>query len=194
MPEQLSGARARMYTRTGDGGMTSCHAACRVRKDDIRVETCGTLDELNSVIGVALVSSNLHSDIESILHCVQHDLFTLCAEIAHEGADGIPKVTESYVNALEAAIDDINCRVPPQHSFLLPGGCSAAAHLHLARTVCRRAERALVTLRSTHSVSDALLKYINRLSGLLYVLARFANHTAGVVEEAPKYNKHSNGI
>jgi cob(I)alamin adenosyltransferase len=170
----------RLYTKTGDGGETGLPAGIRVPKDDLRVAVCGDLDEANSAIGVA---ASLCSDEELVsdLRALQFSLFALAAEIA-EGAAGAgdsPRISAETVAALEACIDRWQAVLPPIRSFVLPGGCSAAAAAHLARAVCRRAERALVSLTQREPVGAHALPCINRASDLLFVLARAANARAG---------------
>ncbi len=174
----------RIYTRGGDGGATSLGDGRRVTKDDARVEAYGSVDELNAVLGVVLVQA-LPDRWRPWLARIQNDLFDLGADLAvpeQERADGVAarersrlRVEPSQVAWLEARCDEVNEALPPLTSFLLPGGSPLAAHLHLARTVCRRAERVVVALRRAEPVNDQVVAYLNRLSDLLFILARAAN-------------------
>jgi cob(I)alamin adenosyltransferase len=166
---------SRIYTKTGDGGTTGLGNGSRVSKDDLRIECCGEIDELNCVVGL-LVSCEPPSSIESFLTDVQHDLFDLGGELSIPGHS---IVTEDRVRALERLLDDLNRELSPLREFILPGGIRAAAVCHLARAVCRRAERRLVALKSREPVNDAALKYVNRLSDLLFVMARWINKAEG---------------
>jgi cob(I)alamin adenosyltransferase len=169
----------RIYTRTGDGGQTRLVTGATVSKADLRVEAYGAVDETNAAIGLARLSTGAQPDLDPILERIQNELFDLGADLATTGdADSkrpTLRILESQVSRLEAEIDALNGRMAPLTSFVLPGGTAAAAGLHLARTICRRAERAAVALAERESVSPAALKYLNRLSDLLFVAARFAN-------------------
>jgi len=164
----------KIYTRTGDSGQTSLFGGARVRKDDIRIEAYGTVDELNAFIGVARASW-AQSPIDAELSAIQADLFDLGARLAAPGSDRFPGVPVPRIERLEEAIDAMEAELTPLRSFILPGGSLAAAHLHVARTVCRRAERLLVALGE-----DAV--YLNRLADYLFVAARFANAQQGVTD------------
>jgi cob(I)alamin adenosyltransferase len=173
----------KIYTKTGDRGDTGLFGGPRVAKDAPRIEAYGAVDELNSALGVAR-SQKLPPEIDSLVARIQNDLFSVGAELATPSAGGrpTPHVADSDIAALEQAIDGYQGQLEPLRQFILPGGCAAAAQLHLARTVCRRAERRLVTLMrqpDEHVASEPLI-YLNRLSDLLFVLARIANKTAGV--------------
>ncbi|MFD2251570.1 cob(I)yrinic acid a,c-diamide adenosyltransferase [Pseudochelatococcus lubricantis] len=170
----------RIYTRTGDDGTTGLTGGERRRKDDLRIEAVGAVDEANAVLGLA----RLHAagDIDAALARVQNDLFDLGADLSTPGgAEPQPfealRVVEAQVERLEREIDAFNAALAPLRSFVLPGGSPAAAALHVARTVCRRAERVAVALaaREPGQVSPVALRYLNRLSDLLFVLARAAN-------------------
>ncbi len=167
----------RIYTRGGDKGETSLGDGVRVAKHDPRVAAYGTVDEANATIGLA----RLHTQgaFDDILARVQNDLFDLGADLCRpEGGDkgrAPLRVSEAQVVRLEAEIDEINARLDPLESFLLPGGTPAAAALHLARTVARRAEREITVLADAETVNPQAVRYINRLSDLLFVLARHAN-------------------
>ena len=159
---------SKIYTRTGDAGTTGLGDGERASKTAERVHAMGDVDELNSLIGV-LLSDGLEPELHDTLLAVQHDLFDLGGEISIPGSTLLPSTA---VERLEAAIDSCNDKLPPLKEFILPGGSRSAAHCHLARTVCRRAERAVVELANAETINDALLEYINRLSDLLFVVAR----------------------
>ncbi len=175
----------RIYTRGGDGGQTSLGDGARVPKHDPRVAAFGTVDEANATIGLA----RLHTEgaLDAMLGRVQNDLFDLGADLCRpesdpgsdpgggERARGALRVSAAQVARLEAEIDDINAELAPLDSFVLPGGGPAAAALHLARTVSRRAEREITALAEAETVNPEAVRYINRLSDLLFVLARHAN-------------------
>jgi cob(I)alamin adenosyltransferase len=171
----------KIYTKTGDDGTTGLFGGGRVRKASTRVEAYGTVDELNACLGLAATEA-LGPEILSALAVIQADLFTMGAELAcvpgKEDKLRLRLLDESDVERLEKLIDDLDPRLPGLTTFVLPGGTRAAAVLHLARTVCRRAERAIHALDDTPT-RPALVQYLNRLSDLLFVLARFANHEAG---------------
>jgi cob(I)alamin adenosyltransferase len=177
----------KIYTKTGDNGETGLFGGPRVRKDAPRIEAYGTVDELNSVLGMVRAEQLPH-DLDELLARIQNELFSLGAELATpEPADhGTALIGPPRIAALESAIDEFEGRLAPLRQFILPGGTKAAAALHLARTVCRRAERGVVTLASlsTEKVSPHLVVYLNRLSDLLFVLAREANRSAGKVDVA----------
>jgi cob(I)alamin adenosyltransferase len=172
----------RVYTRTGDDGTTALATGARVRKDSWRVRSCGGVDELSSLLGVALA----HGVVERLapeLRRIQNELFHLGAELAtpraaREPPKG-PVIEDRHVVALERLMDELSERLPPLQNFVLPGGAPAAAHLHVARAVCRRAERDLVRLARDEAVGEASLRYLNRLSDTLFVMARFENLERG---------------
>jgi len=179
----------RIYTRTGDDGSTGLADGSRRTKDDVRVEAYGTVDEANSVIGIA----RLHTAVpghDAMLARIQNDLFDVGADLATPGEDFDAaskslRATASQVDRLEAEIDAMNAALAPLTSFILPGGSAAAAHLHLARTVVRRAERLTVTAAKTEAVNGHAIRYLNRLSDHLFVLARVANGSGGDVLWVP---------
>lgn len=175
----------KIYTKTGDAGETGLFGGPRVSKDDARIEAYGDVDELNAVLGWTR-SCELPEPIDEILAGVQNDLFALGAELAtpEPSKHGTSLIDDARIAVLEAAIDQCEESLFPLQQFILPGGTPAAAALHLARTVCRRAERRIVALARSAgaSVSSPVLAYVNRLSDLLFVLARSANSHAGVVE------------
>jgi cob(I)alamin adenosyltransferase len=187
----------RIYTRTGDDGSTALGTGERRRKYDLRVAAYGTVDELNAVIGIARLHVGEDHDLDRALTRIQNDLFDvgadLCMPDKGKGPGGARlDVTETQVEWLEHQIDRLNGELAPLRSFVLPGGSAAASHLHLARTVCRRAERAVVELadKPGESVTAAAIKYINRLSDFLFVAARFANRKgAGDVLWVPGQNR-----
>ncbi len=165
---------SKIYTRTGDAGTTGLADGSRVAKDSVRIAALGDLDELNSVIGL-LLTEELPADIRRLLTGIQHDLFDLGGEMAIPGS---ALLNERSVGGLEAAIDRWNAELQPLKEFLLPGGTRAAALAHLARAVCRRAERQLVAVAAAETVSETGRKYVNRLSDLLFVLGRTLNRIA----------------
>jgi len=177
----------KIYTRTGDAGQTALLGGTRVSKDDQRVAAYGDVDELNALLG-AVLAHGPGGAAAAVLHQVQRDLFALGAQLADPTTVVAARrekaaLTEAHVERLEQAIDAAQERLPPLTAFILPGGAPAGALLHLARTVCRRAERALVTLHRAQPLDAVLLAYVNRLSDLLFVLARSVNHGQGRSEE-----------
>jgi cob(I)alamin adenosyltransferase len=170
----------RIYTRTGDAGTTRLASGAPVSKADPRVEAYGGVDETNATIGLVRLSTRDDATLDAILARVQNELFDLGADLAtppaaNEAERPRLRILDAQVERLEGEIDALNSRMAELTSFVLPGGSPAAAFLHLARTVCRRAERACVALAEREPVSPAALKYLNRLSDLLFVAARFAN-------------------
>jgi len=160
---------SKIYTRTGDDGTTGLGDGTRIAKDSLRVDAFGTVDEANSAIGVVLASETIPQDIRNILTEVQHDLFELGGELCIPGHGAI---TDDFVARLEAELDALNRDLPALKEFILPGGGEAAAACHLARTIVRRAERITARLAGIESVRPEALKYLNRLSDLLFVVAR----------------------
>lgn len=170
----------RIYTRTGDQGSTGLVGGARARKSDLRVEALGAVDETNAALGVARTHTSSDSVLDPMLEVLQHRLFDLGADLASPGAEG--RIARAHIEALEQAIDRLESGLDPLRAFILPGGSAAAAHLHMARTIARRAERALVRLQDTdETVDPAALMMLNRLSDLLFVAARHANRDAGDV-------------
>jgi len=159
---------SKIYTRTGDDGTTGLGDGSRVDKDSLRVETFGTVDELNSIIGLVL-ASRVNDAVHDCLTRTQHELFDLGGELCMPGYTLTP---ETCVDQLEAELDRFNEDLPPLKDFILPGGSEPAARCHLARTVCRRAERLMVSLAKTEDINEVSLRYLNRLSDLLFVIAR----------------------
>lgn len=175
----------RIYTRTGDAGETGLFAGGRVPKDHPRVTACGDVDELNAALGVAMTLDPTGADGD-LLAAIQRDLFAIGSQLATPDPTKVPPgasrpfVDDARIVALERAIDAREEGLAPLREFILPGGTPGAAAFHLARTVCRRAERAVVRLSRESPVSPDVLRYLNRLSDLLFVLARAANARAGV--------------
>jgi cob(I)alamin adenosyltransferase len=171
----------RIYTRTGDDGSTRLASGQPVSKADPRVEAYGAVDEANSCLGLARLHTAADPQLDAMLARIQNELFDLGADLstparADEAAGGVLRILDTQVARLEAEIDAINGQLPPLTSFILPGGTPAAAALHLARTVCRRAEREAVRLAEAgEAVGGPALRYLNRLSDFLFVAARFAN-------------------
>jgi cob(I)alamin adenosyltransferase len=166
---------SKIYTRTGDAGTTGLADGSRVAKDSARIAAIGEVDELNSALGV-LLAEPLPAAVRSTLAAVHHDLFDLGGELS---VPGHSIISDAHVTRLERELDALNASLPPLDDFILPGGSRAAAAAHLARAVCRRAERALVTLSREETVPPLLLRYVNRLSDLLFVAARAINSEAG---------------
>lgn len=160
---------SKIYTRTGDDGSTGLGDGTRVRKDAARVEAYGTVDEANAQVGVLRAGLAADHVAQVMLEHIQHDLFDVGGELC---IPGYTLVTASYVERLEAAIDVINADLPPLKDFILPGGSMAAAQAHMARTLCRRAERRTLTLSESEIINPLALQYLNRLSDYLFVLAR----------------------
>lgn len=174
----------KIYTRTGDSGETSYFDGTRVRKDDARLDTYGDVDELNAWLGLVR-ASRIDEDLDESVRRIQQDLFALGAQLADPADKLSPRVTKAIISPddvirLESLIDGYESELPPLRKFILAGGTPAGAALHVARTVCRRAERRMVALEP--AVAPVLLQYTNRLSDLLFVLARVVNHRGGVPE------------
>jgi cob(I)alamin adenosyltransferase len=169
----------RIYTRTGDDGTTALGSGERRKKHDLRVACYGTVDETNAAIGVVRLHT-AHDEIDPMLGRIQNDLFDLGADLCSIAPpqDKRLAVTDAQVIRLEAEIDHLNAGLSPLRSFVLPGGTAAAAYLHIARTICRRAERQMVELadRPGEEVSEVAIRYANRLSDFLFVASRYANH------------------
>lgn len=177
---------SKIYTRTGDDGTTGLGDGSRINKDSLRVDAMGDVDELNSVIGI-MITEGVPDILSNELTEIQHDLFNLGGEICIPGYVILP---QSRVDDLESAIDSLNETLTPLKEFILPGGTKAAAYCHLARTVCRRAERKLIELNRTEKVTEISLKYLNRLSDLLFVMCRIINKEANV-RDVLWQNKHA---
>ncbi len=171
-----------LYTRSGDTGLTALFGGRRVPKDSLRVEAYGAVDELNSTLGVA-VAFITKGRLVAELQGIQNELFNIGSELASEGgkaaaAGQMFKAPEAKIGALERLIDEYDAKVEPLRTFILPSGSRAGALLHLCRTVCRRAERSVVRLAREEKVNPELVRYLNRLSDLLFVLARYVNKAA----------------
>lgn len=177
----------KIYTKTGDAGDTGLFGGGRTAKSDPRVEAYGDVDELNAALGMAR-ASEMMPRIDEVLVPIQRDLFSLGAMLATPDREKMKqhlekaRIDEARISELERAIDDGDAELEPLTAFILPGGTHKAAALHLARTVCRRAERRVVALRSSAEVPDIVVVYLNRLSDLLFTLARVANRRAGAGE------------
>lgn len=175
----------KIYTRTGDDGMTALGTRERVSKDNRRVAVYGEIDELNAFLGVAL-SSELQANVQEPLLRIQNELFNLGAQLAFPVKRGseskVPQIRQLHIDELESLIDQLNKEVGTLENFILPGGSKSASMLHFARTVCRRAERSLVALMHEEHVDKLALVYLNRLSDLLFVMARYENKKQGVQE------------
>ncbi|HJO29044.1 MAG TPA: cob(I)yrinic acid a,c-diamide adenosyltransferase [Acidobacteriota bacterium] len=175
----------KLYTRTGDGGLTRLGAGTEVAKDALRVRAYGTVDELNSCIGMA-IAVGLCERLSVELTAIQNQLFDLGGDLATPESENpefdVPRIGTEQVNKLEVLIDELTEVVGPLENFILPGGSPGAAALHVARTVCRRAERRVVSLAREENVGADMVPYLNRLSDALFVMARFENRKAGVEE------------
>jgi len=169
----------RIYTRTGDEGTTGIADGTRLPKDAPRITAIGEVDELNSLLGVILADPMLPEDVQTCLESVQHDLFDFGGSLSLPGQT---LLSQDACGRLEKSLDEFNTTLPPLKEFILPGGGQAASFCHLARAVCRRAERALVTLSRTESVDKSLQCYLNRLSDLLFVASRVLARHAGTGE------------
>jgi cob(I)alamin adenosyltransferase len=174
----------KIVTRTGDDGTTGLAGGKRVSKDSPRVWACGTVDELNSAIGVAR-AFNTDADFDTRLRRIQNDLFNLGAELAtpaDEFREGMPRIEQQHVADLEKLVEELNKELGPLREFILPGGSPGGAHLHVARTICRRAERFCVRLGKEEKLGEFVVPYLNRLSDALFTLARWCNKQAGMKE------------
>ena len=173
----------KIYTRSGDDGSTSLFSGERVSKTSLRVEACGTLDELNCVIGAARAAVPT-APTEVSLAAIQYHLFSLGADLATSGEkQRAARIKPIEITWLETEIDRMVSELPPLHNFILPGGSAAAAQIHLARAICRRAERTVVNLSQSEEVSKDAVRFLNRLSDFLFILARYENLLSGVAEE-----------
>lgn len=182
------GMSSRIYTRTGDDGTTSLFGGDRVEKGNSRIDAYGTVDETNSMVGVArshLLDTVGEERLDPVLATIQEDLFVVGADLATplDAKPIVPRVKQAHVDAVEEWIDEFDADLAPLKKFVLPGGCPAGAALHAARTVCRRAERLVVDARTSTPINDMTVVYLNRLSDLLFVLARWINKRAGVRED-----------
>jgi cob(I)alamin adenosyltransferase len=178
---------SKVYTRTGDKGETGLVGGARVSKASPRVDAYGDVDELNSVIG--LVRSRLQdAEIDEVLAKIQNDLFTVGGDLASPNQFDVPRVQEAFIKALESMSDGFVAQLEPLKEFVLPGGSEAGAALHLARTVARRAERRVVALAEAEQINSDVIVYLNRLSDLLFILARLANHRASAPEKMTDFS------
>jgi len=167
----------KIYTRNGDKGKTRLANGEEVSKDSLRVAAYGDIDELNSIVGLVL-TENPDDKLAAVLSSIQHTLFDLGGELASDGMiEGL--VTDQHTTSLEKHIDQMNSELPPLEEFILPGGTKSASLLHLSRTVCRRAERSIITLNQSETVAAEIIQYVNRLSDILFVMARYENHRSG---------------
>ncbi len=175
----------KVYTRAGDDGTTGLIGSQRVAKDSLRVATYGTVDETSSHIGAALASGLARRLVEPVKR-IQNDLFHLGSDLAIREQDRerfrVPEIEERHVVFLERLMDELSAELGPLENFILPGGCPGAAHLHVARAVCRRAEREAVTLSREEGIGAWIVKYLNRLSDALFVMARYENSERGVLD------------
>lgn len=175
----------KIYTKTGDTGETGLFGGGRVNKDHLRIEAYGTIDELNAAIGLVRCEE-LTAELDGLLADIQNELFAVGAELAatNPAAAGTSYIDQSYIARLEAVIDAYDAQLPALKQFILPTGTRSAAAIHLARAICRRAERCVVSLsrRDSHAISEDIVVYLNRLGDLLFVLSRYANHAAGQPE------------
>ena len=178
----------RVYTKSGDQGDTSLVDGSRVSKADLRVASYGDVDELNSLLGLARVGLT-DTQLDAMLGRIQNELFVLGADLASPAGTPVPRVSEELVVALEHDIDQLMEELEPLREFILPGGNQLAATLHLARTVARRAERTVVALAAHTEITGAAVRYLNRLSDLLFVLARVANKRGGTAEPAANFSQ-----
>jgi cob(I)alamin adenosyltransferase len=175
----------KIYTRKGDAGQTGIWGGRRLRKDDPRMEAIGAVDECNAAVG-AVLAAGVPDPVHGMLHQAQARLFITGSELMAPdrtgGGAGLPRLTEQDVTEVEAAIDALQEVLPELRNFILPGGTAAAAALHVARAVCRRAERRVATLSRAEGVVPVVPAYLNRLGDLLFVAARYANHAAGTAD------------
>ncbi len=174
----------KVYTKTGDGGMTSLFGGKRVSKNDLRLETYGTIDELNAVIGLAVVKVESEKSKELLIK-IQNDLFVAGSDLAAPNENAkypIPRIKKEMVEFLEEQIDEIDSQIPQLKNFILPGGTEGASVLNIARTICRRAERKTVALKEIEKINEMVIVYLNRLSDFLFELARFENFITNTPE------------
>ena len=185
---------SRIYTKTGDQGETGLVGGQRVAKDAQRIEVFGTVDELNSFVGLARISARESglNELESIFERIQHELFNLGSVLATLPQDlhpNQPRITKETIDQLEREIDQYNTTLPALRSFVLPGGSRICAELHVCRTVCRRAERTLVTMKHAEEIPIEAMLYLNRLSDAMFVWSRWVNQALGVEEALWQPNK-----
>ncbi len=178
----------RVYTKSGDAGKTSLVDGSRVSKDDPRVAAYGDVDELNSLLGIARVGLD-DQQLDGALGRIQNELFIVGADLASPVEIQVPRITEEHISEMEQFIDLLLEELEPLREFILPGGTRLGATLHLARTVARRAERTVVTLSAQSEINQRAIIYLNRLSDLLFVMARVANKRYGVMEELANFSE-----
>lgn len=182
----------KIYTRKGDDGTTALSGGQRVPKDSLRVQAYGTVDELNAALGVALATGLVEGLVELLLP-IQNELFHLGSDLSFLEQDkeeyAVPQIERRHVEELERIIDELNAVVGPLQNFILPGGSPGAAQLHVARTICRRAERDVTALGREETLGKWALAYLNRLSDALFVMARYENHERDVAE--PLWDSHA---
>lgn len=164
----------RIYSKTGDLGETCLIGGKRVLKSSLRVEACGELDELNSFLGLVM-AQGIDEPLQSIVDMIQHDLFSLGSDLADTRPDCIPRINDNTVHGLERHIDQLSAQLPELNRLIIPGGSPVASVFHVARAVCRRAERVITALQQEENIPKTTLPYLNRLSDLLFVMARFQN-------------------
>ena len=181
---------SKIYTRTGDDGSTGLGDGSRTGKDSLRVTAYGTVDELNSAIGMVVASDGVGDDVREALFQVQHELFDLGGELC---IPGMAMIQAADVDRLESVLDGFNADLPPLKDFILPGGGMAAAHCHLTRTICRRAEREVVALGRIEAVRPEAQRYLNRLSDLLFVMARVLARRSGHGEVLWQHQRRPRG-
>lgn len=181
----------KLYTRKGDDGTTALGGGQRVPKEALRIESYGTVDELNSQIGVA-IASGLCDELTTMLTTIQNELFHLGSDLCFVEEDKlkykIPQIEQRHIDKLEVQIDQLSAEVGPLENFILPGGSLGAAQLHVARTVCRRAERIVTALQREQPIGGHVLRYLNRLSDALFVMSRYENKMKGIAE--PLWDSH----
>ncbi len=179
-------ARMKIYTATGDDGTTGLFDGSRVSKTDLRVESYGCVDELNSQLGLAAVACD-NERLHRMLALLQPRLFDLGSDLAtpldpkskNAAVAAVPRIAQKHIEVIERCIDDLWGDLPEMRHFILPGGTELAARLHVARTVCRRAERVIVALAASEPINESAVIFVNRISDLLFAMARYANHAAG---------------
>ena len=181
---------SKVYTKAGDGGETSLVGGARVSKASARVEAYGDVDELNSVIGLARAHLE-DRQVDEVLSLLQNDLFTVGGDLASPADIKVPRIEESFIKTLEETADRFLTQLEPLREFILPGGSTAGASLHLARTVARRAERRTVSLAQTEEINALVIVYLNRLSDLLFILARVVNQREAVPEKMTDFSKRA---
>lgn len=178
----------RVVTRTGDSGKTALIGGERVSKGSLRVDSYGEVDELNSSLGLAIAFMT-GSTLINLLYSIQHRLFTLGADLAAPEGVAVPRITAAHIQELEESINPLLNELPPLQEFILPGGCPAGAALHLARSIARRAERTVVKLAATETINQSALIYLNRLSDLLFILARTVNKEQSRPERLAQFSQ-----